>query len=1040
MKKRWKRVVRTAGLVLAGALILVLGSASYLYFHKPALKGYIERTLSKRAGTTVTIGRLDYRLFPLRVEADSARIVLVSVLGRLEIEAGRVQATGHFDRVLSDKKPYLDEVAISGLKVDFAEDPNSPPSGPVDVKGLSRMLSGYLAYASRVTIKDASLHLGLPVEGMDLAAGGVAIAGVGGDRDSLAMSVERFEFRNFKPAAVLSAGFNAEAGWTRADPFLLDGTVDLAARSAALPGKNWQSAGFALKAGFRTDGARLSVGRFDLGMPGLVALSGSAEAGLGKNAGVAVTSVLDLTSLAAAKEAFAAFLPPDLPALSVDGALRWEGEVRGAVPAGGAPKVGLKGDLRLLPTRVKAALPGLSIGQTLRATVRLEGMLPDLAASGTIEGSGGEAAANSLRASGVSFRLPFEFRGGRLGFKSLTARAAKAALRAAGRTIELDAVSLTASGRVDAGDRSAVLDSLSADIPGLGRFDISGTASPGPRPAIALDARGRDIDMARVVTSFPTVVPTAFAAWQPGGLAGLTLAVRSGPKGGPPYRLKGTCVLTKGAFQDATGTIVAEGLEPRLEFDTEVSSAAAPVRISAALDLAAGETLWKDAYFNWKSEPVRLEIKGEYDPRAGAVGGGEAALTFAPVGSLRARGSVFLGPPPRFDVHLSAPAVDLATLYAFLAKMNPARPAALEVEGRADVEADLRVSGGKSISGLARVRGAAVARKDGTLALSGLEADLPFSLSEGAAPAETQVAPSSSPGYVRLKDLKTPALSLPPLRLDFEASRNLFVAAPAAVELWGAKLSLGRTSLSVDPAGGGVTGVSRLALSELDLAKLPFQSPSFKLSGRLSVPEGELFVGPKEVRFDGRVLASLFGGRMTLDRLRLTDLLTPGMRVMFDAQVEGLNLGRLTDSVPFGEVTGVVDVSLKGFVLSYGQPESFALTVRSVPTRGVSQKFSVKAVDNLSVISSGGPSAAPSSNFLTRLVHSFNYSRIGIACSLRNDVFTLQGTIVENGVQYLVRRATFFGIDVVNAKPVNTISFKDMLGRLQRVGQSQEKK
>ena len=39
-----------------------------------------------------------------------------------------------------------------------------------------------------------------------------------------------------------------------------------------------------------------------------------------------------------------------------------------------------------------------------------------------------------------------------------------------------------------------------------------------------------------------------------------------------------------------------------------------------SLDLAAGETLWKDAYFNWKSEPVRLEVKGEFDPRASAVG------------------------------------------------------------------------------------------------------------------------------------------------------------------------------------------------------------------------------------------------------------------------------------------------------------------------------------------------------------------------------------------------------------------------------------
>jgi hypothetical protein len=111
-----------------------------------------------------------------------------------------------------------------------------------------------------------------------------------------------------------------------------------------------------------------------------------------------------------------------------------------------------------------------------------------------------------------------------------------------------------------------------------------------------------------------------------------------------------------------------------------------------------------------------------------------------------------------------------------------------------------------------------------------------------------------------------------------------------------------------------------------------------------------------------------------------------------------------------------------------------------VPRKGVSRKFSLKAVDNLSVISSAGQSAAPSNNFLTKFVPSFNYSRIGIACSLKNDVFTLQGTIVEGGIQYLVRRSTFFGIDVVNGNQVNRISFKDMLDRMKRVGQSQGKK
>jgi hypothetical protein len=49
-------------------------------------------------------------------------------------------------------------------------------------------------------------------------------------------------------------------------------------------------------------------------------------------------------------------------------------------------------------------------------------------------------------------------------------------------------------------------------------------------------------------------------------------------------------------------------------------------------------------------------------------------------------------------------------------------------------------------------------------------------------------------------------------------------------------------------------------------------------------------------------------------------------------------------------------------------------------------------------------------------------------------MFTLRGTIVEKGVQYLVRRSRFFGIDVINKQPEKGISFRDMIERLKKVG------
>ncbi len=151
-----------------------------------------------------------------------------------------------------------------------------------------------------------------------------------------------------------------------------------------------------------------------------------------------------------------------------------------------------------------------------------------------------------------------------------------------------------------------------------------------------------------------------------------------------------------------------------------------------------------------------------------------------------------------------------------------------------------------------------------------------------------------------------------------------------------------------------------------------------------------------------------------------------------------LDLKRLTDEVPFGEVTGIVRGEVRDLVLSHGQPERFELRIESVPRRGVPQTFSLKAVDNLTVLSSGEQASAGTSQFWMRFIRGFRYERLGIVSTLRNDTFTLNGTIRENGVEYLVKKPALFGISVVNRMPDKVISFKEMTSRLRRVGQSEK--
>ncbi|MCX6564219.1 MAG: hypothetical protein NTU60_11550, partial [Candidatus Aminicenantes bacterium] len=682
----------------------------------------------------------------------------------------------------------------------------------------------------------------------------------------------------------------------------------------------------------------------------------------------------------------------------------------------------------------------LSVDQVLLAELHLEGEPAGLRASGFVEGRQGRLAADSFQAAGFSFRLPVQSEGSRVNISSLKAQVKELVLLSGSRKLKLDDISISGNTKLDYLHQAVRINSLAVDVPRLGSLSLTGEASLNPQRQVNLALSSRNLDIGNILKYFPALVPEIVTAWKPGGQLDLSLEIRNGPSDPRRYQVKGTGDLSKIAFQDSSGAIVSEGLEPRLRFEADVLSFDKAIPFSLQLDLAKGESLWKDAYFNWQSGPVRLEFKGTFDPRFRQVRDAAASVFFPPLGEVRAEGVLGFGPKPRFDFHLAAPSIDLASLNAFLGKMRPGQPSTWEVQGKAEAEVDIRLDTAFKVQGKVLVREAAATQKDGSLRLAGIDVDFPFSVSHGVRPGDEKMDDALAPGHILIQEIKTPVAALTPPRVDFYSTRNLFLFFPIEIGLWGSRLELGQSVLAFNPVSLGIRGVSNLTLTDLDLSKLPFNSESFKLEGWASIPTSELEIRPGEFRLRGRLLADIFGGRLTMDDIRITDVFSAGRKIVFQAEISGLDLGKLTASVPFGEITGIVDVSLRDFALSYGQPENFTLSILSVPRKGVSRKFSLKAVNNLSVISSDGSSAAPSNNFLTKFVNSFNYSRIGIACSLKNDVFTLQGTIVEGGIQYLVRRSAFFGIDVVNGNPVNKISFKDMLNRMKRVVQSQEKK
>ena len=134
---------------------------------------------------------------------------------------------------------------------------------------------------------------------------------------------------------------------------------------------------------------------------------------------------------------------------------------------------------------------------------------------------------------------------------------------------------------------------------------------------------------------------------------------------------------------------------------------------------------------------------------------------------------------------------------------------------------------------------------------------------------------------------------------------------------------------------------------------------------------------------------------------------------------------------------GLIRGHIRNLEIAHAQPQRFDLLVETVQKKGVPQTISVTAVDSISKIGSGQSPFMGAAGVFSSLFREFSYEKIGVRASLGNDVFTINGTIKEDGVEYLVKKGGFSGVNVVNQNPDNRISFKDMVKRIQRVGSSE---
>ncbi|MBW2349624.1 MAG: hypothetical protein JRF20_00275 [Deltaproteobacteria bacterium] len=186
------------------------------------------------------------------------------------------------------------------------------------------------------------------------------------------------------------------------------------------------------------------------------------------------------------------------------------------------------------------------------------------------------------------------------------------------------------------------------------------------------------------------------------------------------------------------------------------------------------------------------------------------------------------------------------------------------------------------------------------------------------------------------------------------------------------------------------------------------------------------------LNFNGELLFNTAGGKIRFQNIWIEPL-APMPRFGADVVFHDLDLAQLSDAAHFGRIAGKLTGHIDNLIMSGGQPESFELMMENDPSASGPKKISLEAVEKISVLGGGG-----SIPLFGRMFKEFPYRRIGISCSLKNDMFTLHGLIKKDGQEYLVERGFIRGVDVINRNPNSKISFKDMLDRLKRITRTEQ--
>jgi hypothetical protein len=266
------------------------------------------------------------------------------------------------------------------------------------------------------------------------------------------------------------------------------------------------------------------------------------------------------------------------------------------------------------------------------------------------------------------------------------------------------------------------------------------------------------------------------------------------------------------------------------------------------------------------------------------------------------------------------------------------------------------------------------------------------------------------------------------------ADGALALRAPVRVAALGGHLVLDRLRWQAPRGTKGAEVGFGLSMEAMDLASLSQRLGWPAFTGTISGKIPAATLRNDVLTTDGGLEMQVFGGRVRFRELSMERPFGTLPTLSADVTFDDLDLEPLTAVIGFGSITGRLDGRMDRLRLVDWSPTAFEAWFETDPAWKGKKRISQRAVNDITSVGGGGVAGGLQAQAL-KLFDDFAYSRIGIGCTLRDGVCTMDGIGSAGDGYIIVAGAGLPRIQVVGFR--RKVDWPTLVARLRAAGEGQ---